>query len=183
MSAEKLDRFAERGRIYSSVVRSCPLTRETKEFDEELDTQERRGADPTVVEGVEQRREVGAGKIGRQQRCPIYGLVSLAAEKREVVAKEVRGNALDAVRGAFRRAHPVFWSEADEQLNERGTLRFQNVEHERDRRSTEHGKILTRTPREARPDDVSAFVFGTPNQSGRLSGPLDILPDVPICAA
>jgi hypothetical protein len=42
------------------------MTREAKEFDGELVTQERRSADPTVVEGVEQRTEIGIGKIGRQ---------------------------------------------------------------------------------------------------------------------
>jgi hypothetical protein len=145
VSAEELDRLAGCRRIDRSVVRSCRSTRNAKEFDENLDTQERRGAHPTVVEGVEQRREVGPGKIGRQQRGPIDGLVPLAAEKREVVSQQVRGNALDAVRGALRRALPVFSSEADQQLNERGTLWFQNVEHERDRTSAEHARILTRT--------------------------------------
>jgi hypothetical protein len=64
--------------------------------------------------------------------------------RREVVAKQMRGNALDDVRGALRRARPVFSSEADQQLHERGALGFQNVEHERDRPSAEHGRILTR---------------------------------------
>jgi hypothetical protein len=103
-------------------IRSCPLTREAKEFNKEFDTQERRAADPPIVESVEQRREVGPED--RSPRCPIDGLVSLAAEKREVVAKQVRGDALDAVRGALGRARPVFGSEADGQLNERGTLWF-----------------------------------------------------------
>jgi hypothetical protein len=65
-----------------------------------------------VVEGVEERAEVGSGKFFGRVHQALESTVALATEEGQVVAQNVGGDAFDRVGRTLGRLGPIVWREA-----------------------------------------------------------------------